>query len=1597
MYCFLGDSNPSLSNPPTPKNDLTTPMEAKKIDDEMLNGKINGKTTKNGGTLSIKNFFRVSKTPVPSQQQKIVVQMMEISENNTSLRNSLRSTRSNPKNDEPKNDVKEQNHENHENDEKLVEFETKNDENIESKNESPQTTSVFLPLSVSTPQVKSLNEPQLISPSSNASLTSPTLSNSNVPKKKKKLNDCIAMLTCKIQEKLGVNFFNEPLKNEDEENIIQDEITPEIVIEKPQEISSDNIIKPKAPSTSFQIASLLGESLNDSGQNEVIDLSVKKSFVELNEPSVTKVEELSKESTNKSHEISVAEVEKVETKTLEQQETQVPIMEKSNDEMLNKAEEEIKVEEELNVIVENELNENIKSEMENVTTNEQIENIENIVETVENEVENISIIQRPVRKVKAPPKKKIVRKQPVKKGKKVPPKVVEIVEETDEIKEPTIEVIEEKPKEIEIEDFRISISKRKIPNLKHILEMKNSQEIQKKAQESIVKEEIQPTVKINNCSLNISDEERRAFEEQKNRIMQILNKSKQNNKTPKKKIPSPKKTPIVKKKQKSETISITPEIKEVTKEDENIQEKIEMTIKATNRVRCRRLSVVIDPIIQLSNFQNKNRKIRLTNNSQQNGLYDMFTSNDDNLFSNTKIDEKPKNDTKEVETENVVLTEPPVIDNKSQQQQNHVDELQQKPKVKKNVKANRTSLKKIEIEEEIIKPTTPEPILVEDVLKPRAAKSQAIGLITSDKPKQSPKKPKTPKISAIKLKKISMENSFISDETLNEQSEEMKFDEKPATPGIVEKDEESEKIQIPLEEVKIEENKEVKISPKKQPVKKKIFKGKKNDKKSEPIEINNTSNLENNLELKIEEKLNEKEEPSFNPFTINEDSLFNDDDNDPTDKINDIVNNIINSTEFQIDSETEKSESNATSFDDNKNQNSPVCIICRRSFRNEKVYEKHCKTSTHIMKLKRRKRGSSKQTMKSFEKAPSPIIDEMKIFRTKGALKTFDVHEIDTCEQQKTQNFDDKLFFDMKMEKKPEDMTPKDKDQLFDSLFNSLEANALSRRKTVAQDSEIESSSTSWDLKHDADIEWDGTNNDNIQFPNNSVNTKKVPVKNNKTKDTAVSIPTKSLIMGKIFKKHRDREKQKTPQADAPTNKTGIKNSLDEIFDHLKNTSEIDDRVLTCPSPKTLLRVSGGTFSPNSSNSNDMLESASQSNNNNNNNNNIYKSKTPEKSIPEEKKVKASSKQTSKESSSGDGIVKRMPRRRCAAKTKTFAETWSSDEYEELHDTEDIISIINEIERRESIKKNKQQTSLPQKSSMCEVKVDKKLQFVEEVTNEKKLLVEGYKSEEEAFTSSKEILPSKPVGSYKKRRMSCFVPSMKSTFEKETIAPTIMKIEKEVLAKFDKVNESLIPEIKVKNAIKKTESEKSLKGKNKSQKQRKKPKNRIKNIAYDTDSDFELNLSKKPKTKQLSECMSSDDDDNDNESVITTKTTKSISSQHMTVLKESTKLLPNDLKPMVTEIITSSNHKAAIPEDITESDIKACSRTKRHSSEKLYYWSSSSDSDDDKVQQGDVADINNEEPATPHQQPEQHGWIVGDSHKKLVTLLAHAKIKNKVN
>lgn len=81
------------------------------------------------------------------------------------------------------------------------------------------------------------------------------------------------------------------------------------------------------------------------------------------------------------------------------------------------------------------------------------------------------------------------------------------------------------------------------------------------------------------------------------------------------------------------------------------------------------------------------------------------------------------------------------------------------------------------------------------------------------------------------------------------------------------------------------------------------------------------------------------------------------------------------------------------------------------------------------------------------------------------------------------------------------------------------------------------------------------------------------------------------------------------------------------------------------------------------------------------------------------------------------------------------------------------------------------------------------------------------------------------------------------------------------------------------------------------------------------------------------------------------------------------------------------NHETVV----STGDSLVATRKKRNASDTLYYWSSSSD--DELSDMIEVKPIREEDEEDDEDRPMQHGWIVGDSPKKLVTMLAQAKGK----
>lgn len=1703
---------------------------------------------------NIKSFFRVSKT-TPNLPQKMVVQMLQMpkthtNNHNSSLRHSLRSSTKKQnfseniklsETDECKQSCKvgettikipEKT-----DDKKVENVNVSNDEQILYSQTSVSTLSTLY-ITTAEKSKSALNSP---TNSTTSSLVSPT-SCSSVPKKKKKLNDCIAMLTCKIQEKLGVNFF--------------ESATCEV-------IPHETALQP----------------LQEGPKNEIEPLQ-KNSLLTLTPPLLANVPE--------SHAYCEENSEKVEYNCPEQDQ-----------------------------VIDLSLKRSVESDM--VTTGEQIN------ELVENKAENEKIslqanscqvtIQQEIESKQEPsldsfkisiPKDRI-------------PELDEILEKQNATTVNTFNISESERKAFEEQKNRImqilgkktlsKTTKNKAPTKKQPLNKKalSSQNV---ATEKITQNP-EATVKTNNLehrgkqietSQNIANPAIISQEHDKNHQKdECLNEiSKGNTKArlallpvlkDKKQIPPNIERTLKKNNKKKslnkgdslkeedltilqsqpdknlQSIDNASECKEETKKtfiESNLQGTIEQVIKTTNRIRCRRLSVVVDPIVNLSGFQ-KNRKIRLTNNSQQNGFYDLLTN--DQIFNAIKNTPQIKSELQKLETkksapnetanqvkvavtktkktpktkkkaskyangkvmkvtrkkkkstpkkiyidkkeiEKIISNPPNEVNAKkkilpadtqnvkkliSEKQKSAIDQKSCKEKANVNIykldKKEIISQSEIKDETKILSPPTNESKEnkmtrrnTKKVKNDQDMKGDKNDLHSKNKIETNPKLVPSKKVSNKSAQSLldnvdetsdtSIENDIPLAKLLSSPKEKCHTTECNAIPTFNKKN----LLNKPKNRKVLGSNKKSIKSPKldetsKTPVEKNpSLKEEKNEivkaEKSEVLKKNkydsvgdkivdasthspsSNKNLtsSNNITKDTFEKTNICSDDTYEIFSMNEDSFFNDDNDidQANDKINALVNNIINSSEL-IDSESEKVETT-------KPLKATSCLICKKTFKNEKVWEKHIKTSTHLLKEKRKEKQNldSKEAVYKLKQTQNMSNDETKIFRTKGALKTFDnILSVSLDKNNETkqslQDFrpivEDSIGFvqlkdNENLEDDDEELSTKDK--IFDSLFSNIENKLQAAAKNeplpkydfpTLSHHDSESSSTSWDLKHDADIDWDAGNTVVLNNTGNSKNLHFTEEKNDATmtsnrktcKTKEVVVPTKSLIMGKIFKKHR--EKQKTPQADAPNNKPGIKNSLDEIFDHLKNSAEIDDKVLTCPSPKTLLKTSSGIFSPNSSHSNDMLESASHSNH--------LGRVTTSSYTPVTEKMKEKSVEKTKEEEQ-DGIGKRKSRRRCAIKMKTFAETWSSDEYEELHDTNDIISIINEIEKRESTLKQKDVNELTSilKTNDCNSKKKVQVQFTK-TWNDNKLQglkkrrmnsfkESGHKSDDDLKTT-----PQISQASLKKRRMSCFVPSTtnfnENIHKKSTASGGVKGVENKIKnngnPSIQKMSSSVTKinanNLKCENSVTYNSVDQPItlmpqNLKRKIQKHRKKPRNKMKNIAYDSDSDFELNLSKKLKTTAsstaYSESENEHEDEEEEEDIINHKSYNN-TSKLTTITREQPKhSLPNDLN-VVDIKATPITPKAAIPFDQEKYQNEASSttskklqdstsnRTKRHSSEKLYYWSSSSDSDD--IEQGDMPEGGGNEHSTMI--PEQHGWIVGDSHKKLVTLLAHAKIKNKIN
>lgn len=286
------------------------------------------------------------------------------------------------------------------------------------------------------------------------------------------------------------------------------------------------------------------------------------------------------------------------------------------------------------------------------------------------------------------------------------------------------------------------------------------------------------------------------------------------------------------------------------------------------------------------------------------------------------------------------------------------------------------------------------------------------------------------------------------------------------------------------------------------------------------------------------------------------------------------------------------------------------------------------------------------------------------------------------------------------------------------------------------------------------------------------------------------------------------------------------------------------------------------------------------------------------------------------------GVGQRKTQRRCTTnKQHTFAETWSSDEYEDFHSTSDIMALIQEAEKKANRQMKQQQASKRNSNggngasaAVAAAELDKPKKTEPKRRSEPKAAVDK---------SAK----SKP------RPSIAAVPKPKKT-------TTFVGLDDADDESNNTDNDNGCADAAA------AESEPEFESMNKRSVKR------------------PAGISHRRKTISCRE---------DGNSVKPAKAPKK-----RPALPPSPALLhPSN---HVDSVVASTSGTASAPKPSS----KPLARRKRVASEMLYYWSSSSDEDFGRIKPRETFNDDN---------LEQHGWIVGDSHKKLVTLLAHAKGK----
>uniref|UniRef100_A0A1A9W913 C2H2-type domain-containing protein n=1 Tax=Glossina brevipalpis TaxID=37001 RepID=A0A1A9W913_9MUSC len=400
----------------------------------------------------------------------------------------------------------------------------------------------------------------------------------------------------------------------------------------------------------------------------------------------------------------------------------------------------------------------------------------------------------------------------------------------------------------------------------------------------------------------------------------------------------------------------------------------------------------------------------------------------------------------------------------------------------------------------------------------------------------------------------------------------------------------------------------------------------------------------------------------------------------------------------------------------------------------------------------------------------------------------------------------------------------------------------------------------------------------------------------------------------------------------------------------------------------------------------------------------------------------------------------RKSKRRCATnRPKKLVEMWSSDEYEEFLSTKDIIALIEEKEQQE--KRRKRKTSINLSSNNSEVAKEKDGTDVTSSTRDNRRRITRTLS---IATEREDLVNTKVIQTGRRKSSAANnVGKGGSSGGRDELVSTTAKVIKNTSGvrssntskanKHAKMNAEVVSTVVEITKNHRNSSRAKTRSKSLALTNATKPKatNSRRNSSYKTKSSKVAQSEDDDEDEEAEDDDNDmvDDDDDDDEDFLISELKKNNKTRARAVRKPVRKAMALASAAIVTSTGSEQtsrkrgsnnnntnynnsnlvqNKQQQQQQQHTKAKRKSQTnqsspRRKRIATEKLYYWSSSSDEDFGRINSNNKSHVSvnaSGSAATDNydcgaEQYQKHGWIVGDSHKKLVTLLAIAKGNNK--